>query len=272
MEYSGIKKLRLNDEELASFYQNGLNDIELFENQYVNIENNFGEVIETYVVKNKALRKVQYPVIESDFIGLIKPRNPEQYCAFDLINNDIPVKVLLGPFGSGKTYSMVSGILQALEKGKTDKIIYVRNNISVKNTNDIGFLPGDLYDKMIGWAMPLADHLGGIDGLKQLIDSNKLEIVPLNMMRGRSFRNSIIYCTEAENLTKQHIQLLMGRVDENSQLWLDGDLKQRDKEIFEKSSGLETMIAKLKGLPEFGYVKLEKSERGKVAALCDLLD
>lgn len=77
---------------------------------------------------------------------------------------------------------------------------------------------------------------------------------------------------ESENLTKEHIQLLMGRVDEGSELWIDGDVKQRDKAVFEKSRGLETMIERLAGNPYFGYVHLIKSERSKVAALADLLD
>lgn len=273
IDYTGIKDVCLSDEMLAQFYQNQVNSDDLVENQYLNIRNAFNEPLETYVKRNKVLMKVNYPVIESNFMGLLKPRNPEQYCAFDLINNDnIPIKVLTSKFGCGKTLIMVAGMLQKLEQGKFDKIIYIRNNISVRNTEPIGHLPGTLLEKLIDWAMPFADHVGGIDGLKTLIDKGSFEVVPLNMLRGRSFRNSIIYSTEAENLTKEHIQLLMGRVDENSQLWIEGDTKQRDKDVFEKSHGLELMIERLKGIPEFGYVRLEKSERGKVAALADRLD
>ena len=67
--------------------------------------------------------------------------------------------------------------------------------------------------------------------------------------------------SEAENLTKEHIQLLIGRVDEGSNLWIDADLKQRDKAVFEKSQGIETLIDRLKGEPLFGYVHLKKVER-----------
>lgn len=149
-----------------------------------------------------------------------------------------------------------------------DKINIIRYSL-ISNEN---LSSNTLIEKVIDWAMPFADHVGGVDGLKTLIDNGTFEVVPLNMLRGRSFRNSIIYSTEAENLTKEHIQLLMGRVDENSQLWIEGDTKQRDKDVFEKSHGLELMIERLKGIPEFGYVRLEKSERGKVAALADKLD
>ena len=120
--------------------------------------------------------------------------------------------------------------------------------------------------------MPFADHCGGVDGIERLISEGKLEVIPLAFLRGRSIRNSIIYSMESENLTKEHIQLIMGRVDEGSQLWLDGDIKQRDKAAFEKSQGLELMVERLKGHRLFGYVHLVKSERSEVAQLCDLLD
>lgn len=77
---------------------------------------------------------------------------------------------------------------------------------------------------------------------------------------------------ESENLTKEHIQLIMGRIDEGSQLWMDGDLKQRDRVSFEKSQGLECMIERLQDEPLFGYVHMPKSERSAVARLADKLN
>jgi PhoH-like ATPase len=79
-------------------------------------------------------------------------------------------------------------------------------------------------------------------------------------------------CSEAENLTKQHIQLLIGRVGEGSNLWFDGDFKQVDSKVFENNNGLNIAIEKLNGHPLFGYVHLEKSERSETAAMADLLD
>lgn len=170
------------------------------------------------------------------------------------------------------TMSLVVAALDAIHKGKFDKIVWVRNNIDVKDTVPLGALPGDSFDKLLPFVMPLADHAGGIEGIRMLMDKNQLEIVHLGYLRGRDIRNSIILCSEAENLTKQHIQLLIGRVGEGSNLWMDADLKQRDKIVFEKSAGLETMIERLKGNELFGYVKLLKTERSKTAQLADLLD
>ena len=116
------------------------------------------------------------------------------------------------------------------------------------------------------------DHAGGVDGVRKLLEEGKLEVIPLGFLRGRSLRDSIIISSEAENLTKEQIQLLIGRVDERSNLWIDGDLKQRDGVKFEKSAGLETMLERLTGNPLFAHVHLTKTERSDVAALADLLD
>ena len=109
-------------------------------------------------------------------------------------------------------------------------------------------------------------------GIKKMLENGTLEIIPLGHLRGRSLRNSIVFCTECENLTRQHLQLLMGRIDEGSQLWIDGDTKQRDRAIFEQSAGLERMVDRLAGNKLFAHIHLEKSERSEVAALADMLD
>ena len=205
--------------------------------------------------------------------GEIKPRNPQQLCAMDmLLNRDIPVKLITGKFGSGKSLLCITAALQAVQRGEFEKIIFVRNNVQVKDTDALGALPGSVMEKTLPYVMPFADHCGGVEGVQMLIEQGKLEVIPLGFLRGRSIRNAILYSMESENLTKEHIQLIMGRIDEGSQLWMDGDLKQRDRQIFEKSAGLELMVERLKGNPLFGYVHLIKSERSKVAQLCDLMD
>lgn len=120
--------------------------------------------------------------------------------------------------------------------------------------------------------MPLADHLGGTDGLSLMVGHGQIEIVHLGFIRGRDIKNSIILCSEAENMTKEHIQLLLGRVGEGSALWINGDFKQCDAEVFRQNSGLMAAVDKLKGHPRFGYVKLLKTERSETAAMADLLD
>ena len=276
MDYKGYVELSLDDEKLAHFYNNREVWAELQnmkENQYLLVKDSTGEVVDKYCFQNGELRQVMYHKLGGTYTGAIKPRNPQQVCLFDMLKDKTSkIKLVTGRFGSGKTLAMTTAALELIERGKFDKIIWVRNNVSVKDAPEIGFLPGTEIDKLMPYVMPLADHAGGTDGIKKMLENGTLEIIPLGHLRGRSLRNSIVFCTECENLTRQHIQLLMGRIDEGSQLWLDGDTKQRDRSIFEQSAGLEKMIERLAGNKLFAHIHLEKSERSEVAALADWLD
>ena len=275
MDYTGIYEASLSNEELADFYESNGEVLceQMVENQYLTLRAaGSDEVVDYYRKKGGVLHKVAFPSFKSDFCGTIKPRNPEQYCAMDLLKSDVPIKLLTGKFGSGKTILIINWALEAIQKNQFEKIVFIRNNVQVKDTDPLGALPNGIFDKTLPYVMPFADHCGGVEGLKMLIDSGKLEVIPLGFLRGRSIRNSILYSMESENLTKQHIQLIMGRVDEGTQLVMDGDFKQKDRTIFERSQGLETMVERLVGNEYFGYVNLKKSERSKVAQLADLLD
>lgn len=272
--YTGYETRVFTDEGLSRFYSadNAEDDYGIKENQYIFLKYN-NEIVDIYVRRNNSFEKIEYQTIGNNFTGIIKPRNPEQQALFDMLNNDdIKVKLVSGIWGSGKTMSIAVAALSAVDQGKFEKIIWVRNNVDVKDTVPLGALPGDEYAKLLPFAMPLADHCGGIEGLRYLMDSQKLEIVHLGFLRGRDIRNSIIMCSEAENLTKEHIQLILGRVGEGSALYMDADLRQRDKVTFEKSKGLEIMVDRLKGNPLFGYVHLVKSERSATARLADLMN
>ena len=274
MDYKGYIEIELNNDQLADFYTNRAVYAEgLLENQYLLIKDSTGEVVDKYCLQNGELRQVYFCTLGGTFTGAIKPRNPQQICLFDMLKDKTSkIKLVTGRFGSGKTLAMTNAALELIEKGKFERIVWVRNNISVKDAPEIGYLPGTEIEKLMPYVMPLADHAGGEEGIKKLLEDGRLVVIPLGHLRGRSLRNSIVFCTECENLTRQHIQLLMGRIDEDSQLCLDGDLKQRDRQIFEQSAGLERMIERLAGNKLFAHIHLEKSERSEVAALADLLD
>lgn len=274
MDHKGYIEIQLNDDQLAEFYNNrALYINELLENQYLLIKDSTGEVVDKYCLQNGELRQVMFHKLGGAFTGAIKPRNPQQVCLFDMLKDKTSkIKLVTGRFGSGKTLAMTNAALELIEKGKFERIIWVRNNVSVKDAPEIGFLPGTEIEKLMPYVMPLADHAGGEEGIKKMLEDGRLVVIPLGHLRGRSLRNSIVFCTECENLTRQHIQLLMGRIDEGSQLWLDGDTKQRDRQIFEQSAGLERMVDRLSGNKLFAHIHLEKTERSEVAALADLLD
>lgn len=262
------------DEEIAEFYENMQNNtLGLMINQYGILYNPAGEIIDKVKWDGTYNKTISYKPISNDFVGKVKPRNVQQELCFDMLqDNKSTIKVIRGNFGTGKDYLMVTHAIQLIKQNKYDKLIWVRNNVEVKDTNPIGFLPNDMKSKLLPFVMPLADHLGGESGLEMFINQGKIEIQHLGFIRGRNITNSIIYCSESENMTKEHIQLLIGRVAEGSTLWINGDNKQIDDKVFERNNGLSILVDKLKGNSKFATVMLQKTERSETAALADILD
>lgn len=216
---------------------------------------------------------IKYKNLNTTYSGKIKPLNNQQKLAFDLLqNDDITIKLLLGVYGSGKDFLMVNHAIDLIEKGKYDRIVWVRNTVEVKNSRSIGFLPGTANEKLMPYAGPLSDTLGDDVALERAIIDGWVKLEHLGPIRGRGYKRSIIYCSEAENLTKEHIQLLIGRVGEDSVLWLNGDLRQIDDVVFESNNGLLKAIECLTGQQRFGVVYMPISERSETAKLADLLD
>lgn len=215
--------------------------------------------------------KLKFKPIYNRFTERVKPVNKKQEMLFDLLqNNEITIKGCFGKYGVGKDFVMISHAIDLIEQGKMDKLIWARNNVELADVPTLGILPGNKIEKLIEFAMPLADHVGGIESLEILIRQGKIEIQHLGSLRGRDIKNSIIYVTECQNNTKEHFKLLVGRVGKGSQLWLNGDLKQTDKEVFKNNSGIKA-LSNLKKQSLFGLVTLDKTERSDTAQLADLL-
>lgn len=211
--------------------------------------------------------------INSDFCGEIKARNVEQECLIDMLHDKTTtVKIISGPFGSGKSFLGFAYSLQKVKDGAYRKLVYIRNTIEVKNSNSIGFLKGSFEDKMAVWAGPLIDFVGGQNSLSEMMDRNIIEIEHLGFIRGRSISNSIIFITEAEHLTREHVQLLMSRAADGSIIILEGDCRQIDAKVFEENNGLQIAIDRLRGQRLVSYIRLRESVRSETAKLADLLD
>jgi len=185
-------------------------------------------------------------------------------------------KEITGVAGGGKNFCAFTYALDAIDKGEHGKspyhkIVLVRNNIEVKDSVGLGALPAGINEKLLPYAMPAADLLGSTIELFRLIDDNKLELLHLGFARGRSFENAIIIVDESEDLTAEHVALLVSRVGKNSVIMFLGDTTQTDKPVFEKNSGLERLNSRLFGNPLFGCVHLLKTERSETAALSALL-
>lgn len=273
---TGIKTITLTDEDLAALYE-GRYDADTYANQYLFVHNVNGELVDKLRWDGEQFVPIKFRTIEGYRLGKVKPLNEEQQALFDLLQNEgITVKKITGKAGSGKNYCALAYALDAVDKferckSQYRKIILVRNNVEVKHSVPLGALPNGINEKLLPFAMPAADILGNKTELFRMLDDEKIEILHLGFARGRSFENAIIIVDESENLTREHVALLVSRVGKNSVIMFLGDSAQVDKEIFEKSSGLDALTECLAGNKLFGEVHLIKTERSETAALAELL-
>lgn len=270
---TGYQIVRLTDEEMGRFYVNNDLPIQLQENEYLVLEDLNGKIVDKFKFQNSGLKKINFQMINSTFIGKIKPKTFEQELALDLLSdNSVPVKIVRGVYGAGKDLLMFGKALEFLEKGYYEKIIYIRPNVTLKDVPDIGYLRGGVEEKLSWTFGPLYDKIGGKENLDILIDQNKLELMPLLFIRGRSFENSIVYVTEGQNITNEIAKLLLGRIGHDSILMINADTHQTDSRIYDKDNGIVQMIDKLSGNSLFGYIYLGQTLRSDTANLANLLD
>lgn len=274
-KYLGYEECHAVDgNELIQFYANPKENIfSLRQNEYGLLHDENGNLVDKVKWNGNEYKQLAYKAIKNEFTGKLRPRNIQQELAFDMLqDSNTTVKLLTGTWGSGKTMLMAATALNYVMGGAYDRLVWIRNNYETRDTNAIGHLPGSFMDKMIVWAAPLADHLGGEEGLNRAVNEGQVEIQHLGFIRGRDIKNSIVLCSEAENLTREHMALLLSRIGEGSALWLDGDVAQTDHKKFDTNSGIRAIIDSLAGDPLFGYVHLTKTERSKTAELaCKLL-
>lgn len=273
-KYNGYKELVLTNEQFSEMYTSGrIGDYLFKENEYLIAKNEEGEVVDKLQQKHGRLERVPFQTLKNAYLGEIKPRNDQQELTVDLLlDPDTKIKVIKGVYGSGKDYLMLSAALQLIEKNKFKKIVFVRPNVSVRGLPDIGALPGTADEKLSWTLAPLYDKVGGEEGVALMLQHKILESVPLLFIRGRSFENSIIYVTEGQNMTTEIAKLVIGRIGEGSELWINADTHQTDKKMFDEDNGVQKMIERLSGNPLFGYVYMPKTERSSVAELATLLD
>lgn len=232
---------------------------------------------DAYIIRDGRPKKIGYRSYDSKFANQITPRNIEQYCAMELIlDTTVPVVSITGGFGSGKSYLILTYALSELMKGKYDRLIVVPNNAFVSDSREIAAVPGGLLEKEYMHLGPLIDLLG-MEGIAMFTNNPKggrIELMPISIARGRNLENTLVWVSESQNLTEEHILLLLGRIGQNTRIFFDGDIKQADKNIFKSRSGLQLLnkIAKTDKSNLFGHVRLKEIERSEVAKLADLLD
>lgn len=267
--YNGIKTIELTEQEVADFYSGALK-VDALKNQYLLIK--MGDtIVDKFRYDGSRFVKLKYKTFESLILGKIKARNLRQELYMDLLCNDsIPVKASMGVAGSGKTFLASAYALQELQSGKYERMVIIRNGVTVAGVPQLGALPGDVVEKLKNSCLFMADIMGDIFFDDYLL-KNKIQISYLGDMRSRSISNSIILCNESQNLSTELIKMIITRVGENSQLILDFDLSQVDHRSFEKDNGMISMVEGLQGNELFGIVELDRIERSAVARLAEFI-
>jgi len=161
----------------------------------------------------------------------IQARNANQKLYLTkLYEESTSIVLAIGPAGTGKTMLAVQFGIKLFQEGKVDKIVVTRPAVSVDE--DLGFLPGDLNEKMAPWTRPIFDVLGEYYQTKEIakmLEEGVIEISPLAYMRGRTFKNAYIVADEMQNATVNQMKMLLTRLGEGSKMVVTGDLAQADR-------------------------------------------
>jgi phosphate starvation-inducible PhoH-like protein len=162
---------------------------------------------------------------------LIQARNANQKLYLSkLYAESTSIVLAIGPAGTGKTMLAVQYGIKLFQEGKVDRIVVTRPAVSVDE--DLGFLPGDLNEKMAPWTRPIFDVLGEYYQKKEIanmLEEGVIEISPLAYMRGRTFKNAYIVADEMQNATVNQMKMLLTRLGEGSKMVVTGDLAQADR-------------------------------------------
>jgi PhoH-like ATPase len=214
----------------------------------------------------------------------IKPRNREQQFALELLLDPaVQVVTLLGKAGTGKTLlAMAAGLQQVVDEEAYDKILVSRPVMPMGR--DLGYLPGDISEKLRPYMQPIYDNLEFIVGANtearrrttmtasQLEEAGYLSVEPLTYIRGRSIPKQYLVVDEAQNLTPHEVKTILTRAGEGTKVIITGDPHQIDNPYVDASTnGLSFLAEHFKHLDISGHVTLQKGERSKLAELASNL-
>ena len=240
--------------------------------QYFIFKSDNASVLAHYDPFNKAVDRV-----EKKRIYGIEPRNAEQTFSIDaLLRPEIQLVALTGKAGTGKTLLALAAAIQQQELYSQ---IYLARPIVPLSNRDIGFLPGDVKEKIGPYMMPLYDNLSVIKHkfkpqskeqmqIDEMQKTEKLVIAPLAYIRGRSLSKVFFIVDEAQNLTPHEVKTIITRAGEGTKLVFTGDIEQIDTPYLDReSNGLSYLVEKMKGQDLFAHINLVKGERSYLAEL-----
>ncbi len=252
-------------------------DITPFPNENFILRNENQSMLATYCAKESVLRYVE----KRRAYG-ISPRNAEQNFALNaLMDTDISLVTLSGKAGTGKT---LMALAASLERRKAYRQILLARPVIPLSNRDLGYLPGEVHEKLQPYMQPLYDNLSVIQNqyrddsteysrIAEMINTKKLLITALAYIRGRSLPSVYFIVDEAQNLTPHEVKTIITRAGEGTKVVFTGDPYQIDTPYLDsRSNGLTYLIDKMKGQDIYAHITMEKGERSHLAGLAsDLL-
>lgn len=201
-------------------------------------------------------------------IAKVEAKSQKQQQYLDSISNNT-ITFGIGPAGTGKTFLAVYQALSHLWHKKVSRIIITRPVIEAGEK--LGYLPGDLNEKMSPYIQPILDSMIdiiGFDEMKKKIDNGKIEIAPFAYMRGRTFNNCFVILDEAQNCTYEQLKMALTRLGHGTKCVVNGDPKQVDLH----NSGLNATIAALRSMDDVGVVRFTAAEVERSTIVKKLVD
>jgi phosphate starvation-inducible PhoH-like protein len=192
------------------------------------------------------------------YVKNVRAMSPTQQFLLDAID-ERNVVLALGPAGTGKTYLAIAKAVEALDAGRAGRIVLSRP--AVEAGESLGFLPGDLQDKLAPYLRPLYDALTerlGTKRLKSLLADGAIEVAPVAYMRGRTLNDCFVVIDEAQNCTYGQLKMLLTRLGWRSTMVLTGDPDQTD--LLSGLSGFADIAGRLERVPEIGVIRLGESD------------
>jgi PhoH-like ATPase len=286
--YSGETELLVAPGAIDDFYTKGELqpvDPQPLPNQFVLLKNSANES-QTALARYSKQKNVLVPIATTKHgVWGITAKNKQQQFALDLLlNDDIRLVTLVGKAGTGKTLlALAAGLEKTIEVRSFQRLVVSRPVFPMGK--DIGFLPGDIDEKLRPWMQPIRDNLdflvgssggpGRVKGkkdLQSLFDLGMIEVEPLTYIRGRSMPNQYLIVDEAQNLTPHEIKTIITRAGEGTKVVLTGDPYQIDNPYIDSSSnGLTYVVDRFKEEPIAGHITLVKGERSDLAELAATL-
>lgn len=275
--YTGYIEVTLTNEELAEFYQNPNDNLfGLLPGQYIIIKSNENEIVDLRVWNGVEFRYLASKPFESKWFGKITPYNGDIYqkMLFDSLRNN-KLTLVKGKAGSGKTFVSLSYLMSEVEKGHLDKIIVFCNTIATANSAKLGFYPGSRLEKLLDSQIGnlLNSKFGGREGVEQLINAGKLDLLPFADIRGydTTGMRAGVYISEAQNLDRTLIKLALQRIGEDCICIIDGDEKTQVDDIHFSgaNNGMRRVSKIFRGQNIYGEITLNNVYRSHIAAIAD---